>query len=112
MGNAKQNGLDIEDKNQVVISPEDVQECSKFFQFFEIPIHDGLKLAFEAFIKEPTYANQCELRFQLSEIIAKSDHPVFQDEVFKQVLPETREVNEELSFQRQLEAHITSDNGS
>lgn len=103
----KQDVLDIEDKAQVVVSPEDVKECAKFFQFFEIPIHEGLKLAFEAFIANPTYTNQCELRFQLSEIIAKSTHPVFEDEVFKQVKSEVSEVNEELAFQRQLEKHIS-----
>lgn len=104
----EESKLDIEDKNQVVITPEDVQECAKFFQFFEIPVPDPLQASIDAFIKSPNLQNQNELRFQLSEIIVKSTHPVFLDEVFTQVRPETAEVNEDLTFERQLEAQLTS----
>lgn len=109
MANDKQQqSMDLDDKNRVVITPEDCQECAKFFQFFEIPVPEPLKVAFESFQKDPTLQNQDELKFQLSEIISKSDHAVFSDEVFAQVRPETREVNEELAFARQLEAQLTS----
>lgn len=100
--------MDIEDKNQVVITPEDVQECAKFFQFFEIPVPAPLQAAIDNFSKDPTLQHQNELRYQLSVIIVKSDHPVFKDEVFNQVRPETSEVNEDLEFERQLEAQLTS----
>lgn len=108
MTSAEKPISDLEDKNRVVITPEDCQECAKFFQFFEIPTSDELKAAFENFQKDPTLFNQDELKFQLSEIIAKSPHPVFSDEVFAQVRPETQAVNEELEFARRLEEHITS----
>lgn len=108
MSNNKANPMDLEDKNQVVITPEDVAECAKFFKFFEIPTHPELTKALEAFQKDPTFFNQNELKFQLSEIITKSDHPVFADEVFAQVKPECAEVNENLAFERELEKQLTS----
>jgi hypothetical protein len=100
---------DLENKNLVVITPEDVQECAKFFQFFEIPVPAPLQSAIDGFIKEPTLQNQNELKFQLSDIIKNSTHPVFQDEVFAQVKPENALANDELVFERQLEAQLTSD---
>ena len=99
---------DLENKNLVVITPEDVQECAKFFQFFEIPVDAPLQTAIDNFCKEPTLLNQNELKFQLSNIIMHSKHPVFQDEVFAQVKPENAAANDELVFERQLEAQLTS----
>lgn len=110
MANNKNDGMagDLENKNLVAITPEDVQECAKFFQFFEIPVPTALQSALDSFIKEPTLENQTELKFQLSDIIMHSTHPVFQDEVFAQVKPENALANDELVFQRQLEAQLTS----
>ena len=99
-------GGDLENKNLVVITPEDVQECAKFFQFFEIPVPTPLQSAIDNFIKEPNLYNQNELKFQLSDIIMHSTHPVFQDEVFAQVKPENALANDELVFERQLEAQL------
>jgi hypothetical protein len=106
------NGGDLENKNLVVITPEDVQECAKFFQFFEIPVPAPLQSAIDSFCKEPTLQNQNELKFQLSDIIMHSQHPVFQDEVFAQVKPENAMANDELVFERQLEAQLGSDDES
>ena len=105
---SESKSLDLEDKNQVVITPEDAQECAKFFEFFEIPVPTALKVAFDQFIAEPNIVNQNELRFQLSDIVANGDHPVFKDDVFKQVRPEVAGVREDLVFERQLEAMVTS----
>jgi hypothetical protein len=102
-------GGDLENKNLVVITPEDVLECSKFFQFFEIPVPAPLQSAIDGFVKDPNQQNQTELKFQLSDIIMRSTHPVFQDEVFAQVKPENAAANDELVFERQLEAELTSE---
>ena len=100
---------DLENKNLVVITPEDVQECAKFFQFFEIPVPAPLQSAIDNFVKDPNLYNQNELKFQLSDIIMRSTHPVFQDEVFAQVKPENALANDELVFERRLEAELTSE---
>lgn len=100
--------FDIEDKNQVVISADDARECLKFFEFFEIPVPAETQKAFDDFVKEPTFQHQCELKFRLAEIISTSPHPVFNDEVFAQVRPETSEVHEALAFERELEKQLTS----
>ena len=102
-------GDDLENKNLVVITPEDVLECSKFFQFFEIPVPIQLQSAIDSFVKEPNLQNQTELKFQLSDIIMRSTHPVFQDEVFAQVKPENALANDELVFEREMEAQLTGD---
>jgi hypothetical protein len=107
---AKQNeATDIENKNQVVISPEDAQECAKFFQFFEIPIPEKLQKAIENFAKDPVFVNQDELKFWLGHTVSFSEHPVFKDEVFSQVRPETREVTDEMAFSRELESQLMTD---
>lgn len=100
------NSNDLENNSAVVITPEDVQECAKFFQFFEIPIPTPLQSAIDSFVKAPNLGNQNELKFQLSDIIMRSTHPVFQDEVFAQVKPENATANDELVFERQLEAQL------
>lgn len=95
--------LDIDNKNQVAVTPEDVHECSKFFQFFEIPVPKELQATIEAFMKDPTLVNQNDLRHEIAKIITNSKHPVFMDEVFGQVKPETAEESEMMEFERKLE---------
>lgn len=109
MGKKTETAGDLGDKNQVAITPEDVQECAKFFEFFEIPVPAALQSALDSFIKEPTLEHQNELRFQLSDIIANSKHPVFQDEVFTQVKPENSIEHDQMTFERELEKQLTVD---
>lgn len=99
---------DFEDKKQVAITPEDVQECEKFFKFFEIPVPEGLDKAFKNFISEPNIQNQNELKFQLADIITERKHPVWNDEVFTQIHPEVSEARDALAFERDFETAITS----
>jgi len=99
--------FDIDNKNQVVITVEDVKECLNFFDFFEIPVPGPLQKASDAFCAELTLANQHEFRFQMADIIVNNQHPVFKDEVFDLIRPETAEINEALNFERQLEAQLT-----
>lgn len=94
---------DIDNRNQVAVTPEDVQECAKFFQFFEIPVPEQLQKSIDNFVKEPTLENQDALRREIAHVICTSKHPVFQDEVFSQVKPETGEEFEKIEFERQLE---------
>ena len=108
MANKQNSSMDLENKNQVVITPEDSNECAKFFEFFEIAVPEELSAAFKAFSADPTFANQNELKFQLAHIISFSDHAVFNDKVFEAVRPETREICEELTFERELEKQLTS----
>lgn len=109
MAKTTTQNLTPEEKSQVVITPEDCQECAKFFEFFEIPVPEKLKIAFENFIQKVDFVSQEELKWELSEVITHSDHPVFKDEVFTQVRPECSGVNQELAFDRQLAEQLTSD---
>ncbi len=103
----KQPQVDLEDKHLVVISPDDAAECAKFFEFFEIPVPPKFMEAIEAFKADPSFLNQCEIKYRLAEVISKTDHPVFRDEVFAQVLPETSEKLDEMLFERELERQLT-----
>jgi hypothetical protein len=105
--NSNEVQSDLENKNLVVITPEDVKECAKFFEYFEIPIPTALQGAIDSFVKTPNLQNQLELKFQLSDIIATSTHPVFQDEVFANVKPENAIAHDEMSFERELEKKLS-----
>jgi hypothetical protein len=109
MSKKDETQLDIDNKNQVAVTPEDVKECGKFFEFFEIPVPADLQASIDAFVKDPTLVNQDELRYRIANIIVTSKHPVFQDEVFAQVKPETSEENEKIEFERQLEETFMGD---
>lgn len=101
--------MDIERSREVVISAADCHECMKFFTFFEVEMPDKLKAAFQNFINDQTYENQEELKICLAEVVITSNHPVFKDEVFAQVIPETKEVYDQLLFERELDKCLTSD---
>lgn len=109
MAKKEEVNLDIGDKNQVAVTPEDVQECSKFFQFFEIPVPEKLQKAIDAFVADPSLHHQQGLREEIASIIVLSKHPVFQDEVFGQVKPETAEEHEKILFERQIEETFMGD---
>lgn len=107
----KKDKIELEDARQVVITPADSKEVEKFFEYFDIPKTKALTDAFSAFQNDPTYVNQNELKFQLANFLAESDHPVFKDEVFANVIPESRESRDALAFERELEKQLTSSDG-
>jgi len=91
---------------KVVISPEDVAGARDFWTHFEVPMPDALAAAFDAFTKNPTLENQDEIKLQITHAIGHTEHEAFQDEMFKEIVAECRNVNYDLMFDRQLETTL------
>jgi hypothetical protein len=94
---------------KVVITPEDVAGASEFWQHFQVPMTDPLKLAFAKFAKEPTFENQDEIRIELCRAIAYTDHDAFKDEMFKEVVEECKSVEYDMGFDKELEQQLIHD---
>lgn len=88
--------------SEVILSPEDVEELLKFVKYFDVEGGEGLSAAVANFKNNPTVETQDELKFELAKLISESNNPVFQDEVFKDIRPETQEVYAELCAERGL----------
>lgn len=88
---------------KVVITPEDVAGAAEFWTHFDIPMSEGLKLAIEAFAMEQTIENQDRIKFEITKSIGWTDHEAFNDEMFKEIREECRNVNYDMSFDSSLE---------
>jgi len=88
---------------KVVISPEDVNGARDFWTHFEVPITTELQAAFDAFCKNPTIENQDAIKLTITHAIGFTDHEAFNDEMFKEIVAECRNVNYDLQFDKELE---------
>lgn len=103
--NVENNALQ-EVSRKVVISPEDCAGARDFWTHFEVPMPPELAAAFDAFQKNPTLANQDEIKLQITAAIGHTDHEAFNDEMFKEIVAECRNVNYDLSFDKSLEGTL------
>jgi hypothetical protein len=92
---------------KIVITPEDVQGAAEFWTHFEIPMPPELKEAFANFSANPTIENQDEIKLQISMAIGHTEHEAFQDEMFKEIVEECRDVNYEMAFDKRLEETLS-----
>jgi len=95
--------------HKVVITPEDVAGAAEFWPQFEVPLAPELKAAFDAFCSDPTLANQNELKLQITKAVSGTDHDAFNDEMFKEIVEECRGVTYDMSFDKTLEAQLTTE---
>lgn len=94
--------------SSVVITPKDLEEVEKFFTFFDIPITNNMRNTLDAFYKDPNLDHQNDVRVMLAEVISQAQYPVFQDDVFKQIVTEVTANYDEIRFEQELEANFTS----
>lgn len=97
-------------EKKILITPEDAQGASEFWTYFEVPMAAELKAAFENFIKNPTYENQQELKLLSVKAVGFTDHEALNDEMFKEIVEECRNVSYEMTFDKDLETTLTEDN--
>jgi hypothetical protein len=87
---------------KVVITPEDCSGAADFWSHFEVPMPAELKTAFERFTKEPNITNQDDVKLQVCKAIGYTDHDAFNDEMFKEIVEECRNVVYDMSFDKDL----------
>ncbi len=97
---------------KVVISAEDCSGAADFWTHFEVPMPVELKNAFETFAKNPTYENQCEIKLQVCKAIGYTQHAAFEDEMFKEIVEECKNVVYDMSFDKDLETKLTEGTGT
>ena len=106
MSENQENALQ-EVSKKVVITPEDCQGAAEFWTHFDVPMPEGLKLAFETFAADPTFENQNKIRLEISRAIAYTQHDAFKDEMFKEVVEECKAVEYDMGFDQELEKTLT-----
>jgi hypothetical protein len=103
---AKENEVNAlqEVTKTVAITPEDCNGAADFWTHFEVPMPPALKQAFANFSKDPSYANQCEVKLQVCKAIGYTEHEAFHNEVFKEIREECQNVTYDMGFDSALES--------
>lgn len=92
----------------VTITPEDCTGAADFWTHFEVPMPSKLKEAFDNFVKDPTYANQQIVKHQVCNAIGYTEHEAFNDEMFREIVEECRNVTYDMGFDDALEKTLGS----
>jgi len=103
-----------ETSNKVVINQEDIKNIEDFFNHFRIEIPEFLSKELQVFKDNPAeynYDKQCKLKSELAHTIVSSDHELFKDELFKNVLGNCNKEWFETQFNRDLESTFTEGDG-
>jgi hypothetical protein len=90
----------------VAITPEDCSGAADFWTHFEVPMIPELKEAFEKFAKDPSYANQQEVKQQVCKAIGYTEHEAFKDEMFTEIVDECKNVTYDMGFDSALESTL------
>ena len=110
MSNNEENSNTLQEvSRKVVITPEDCAGAADFWTHFEVPMPPELKAAFENFTKDPSIENQDEIKLQVTRAIGNTNHAAFNDEMFKEIVAECRNVEYDMSFDKSLEKTLTSE---
>ena len=99
-----------ETTNKVVINQEDIKNIEDFFNHFRIPIPTFLKSELDVFRNSPddySYDKQCKLKSELAHAIVDSDHELFKDDLFKNVIKNCNKEWFDTQFDRDLETTFT-----
>lgn len=107
MSSDKDNSLK-EVIEEVVITTEDCSGAAEFWTHFDVPMPPELKAAFDKFASNPSVETQNEVKLQVCKAIGYTEHEVFNDEMFKEIVDECRNVVWEMSFDRDLENKLTN----
>ena len=90
----------------VVITPEDCSGGADFWTHFEVLMPVELKEAFDRFAKDPSFDNQCSVKLQICKAIGYTEHEAFQDEMFKEIVEECRNITYDMGFDSALESTL------
>jgi len=93
----------------VAITPEDVTGAADFWTHFEVPMPASLRSAFDNFVNDPNYENQMIVKIELCKAIGYTEHEAFNDEMFKEIVEECRNVTYDMGFDKALESAILTE---
>lgn len=96
-----------EEKNKVVISPEDCNAALDFWRHFNIPIPADLQSAMDNFAASQTFDAQQRVKLEIAKAISTSEHEAFRDEMFKKIVEECEGVSYEMQFDKDFEEEVT-----
>jgi len=100
-------------EQQVVVQQEDAKSLKEFLEFFEIGIipemEEVLKKIESTKTEHMTMGIQKELLAALCRTVAYGGHPMFQDEVLKDMISQCAEISDDYAFKQQFEAEAGSE---
>jgi hypothetical protein len=112
MSDNQENNALQEVSNKVVITAEDCAGAAEFWTQFDIPMPAELDAAFKAFAADPTIQNQNEVKLQITKAIGFTDHEALKDEMFKEIVEECRNVTYDMSFEKDLESTLSTEDST
>ena len=104
-----------QEEKKVVVNQEDIQNIEDFFKHFRIPIPNYLQQQIDVFKQDPnnyTYDKQCVLKSELAHAISESDHELFKDELFSNVIKNCAKEWYDTQFNRDLESALSENQDS
>lgn len=101
-----------EEVNKVVINQEDIKNVEDFFNHFRIEIPKFLQAELDVFKDDPESYNldkQAKLKSELAHAIVSSDHELFKDDLFVNVMKNCNKEWYDTQFDRDINDVFSSD---
>jgi hypothetical protein len=100
-----------EQQNKVVITHEDVKNVKDFFSHFNIPLAEYLTTTLNEIenAEEVTLELQDKMRINIARAIFESEHEIFKDDLFSEVIPNCEKAWFDAQFSQDFEDAMTSD---
>jgi len=96
-------------ESKVSVTPEECRAALNFWTYFNIPAPRTLVEAVEKFSTEPTLQNQDVLKLEICRAISETDHEVFRDPMFQQIVQECTKVTFEMQFDKDVEKILSEE---
>lgn len=94
-------------EKKIVITPEECKEVQDFWKHFKVDMPAPLKVAFDAFIADPSIVNQDAVKLEICKAISESEHEAFKDEMFKKITEECANTAYLMQFDKDLEDTVS-----
>jgi hypothetical protein len=103
----------LEEKEQkVVLTHSDIQNIRDFFTHFKIQLIPELDEVMQRWEKKKdavTIGDQNDFKVALCSALLQSDHKMFKDELFKNIISNSEKIVYEATFKREFENQLTTE---
>lgn len=104
---SKNTGDNLQDKvsTEIVINKDDARNVRDFFKHFNVVVTPNLEAVCARLEKLPeiTFGDQQDFKIALCEAMVTSDHPMFKDELFAEVIKNSERAVFDANFKRAVE---------